>query len=77
MKICRLELMKAINAIIKRENKINDLKQFINTYKQVNELIKMKEKEKENMENKDNIDNNDNKETKNTKNVGEVNKELI
>ena len=75
MKMFRLELMKVISEITKRENKINDLKQFIKTYKKVNELIKMKEKE--NIKNKDDIDNNDNKETKNTKNVGEVNKELI
>ena len=88
MKKFRIELMKVISEITKRENKINDLKQFIKTYEQINELIKMKESKdnKENKENKENGENNENnendenKENKNlkrTKNIGEVNKELI
>ena len=64
MKKFRLELMKVISEVNKRENKINDLKQFIKTYEQINELIKLK----------DNKENNDDKKTKN---IGEVNKELI
>ena len=89
MKKFRLELMKVISEITKRENKINDLKQFIKTYKQINELIKMKEKQNE--ENKDNKENQENKENEgdeddgynnekkinNAKNIEEVNKELI
>ena len=62
MKKFRLELMKVISEVNKRENKINDLKQFIKTYEQINDLIKIKEEKKD---------------EKKAKNIGEVNKELI
>ena len=62
MKKFRLELMKVISEVNKRENKINDLKQFIKTYEQINDLIKIKDEQKD---------------EKRAKNIGEVNKELI
>ena len=75
MKKFRLELMKVISEANKRENKINDLKQFISAYEQVKGLNKIKEEDK----NKEN--NNDNKsesrDDKRKKNIGEVNKQLI
>lgn len=44
MKKFRLELMKVISEANKRENKINDLKQFISAYEQVKGLNKIKKK---------------------------------
>lgn len=80
MKKFRLELMKVISEATKRENKINDLKQFINAYEQVKGLNKINEEEK-NKENKEenNHDNNksESKDDKRKKNIGEVNKQLI
>ena len=76
MKKFRFELMKVISEITKRENKINDLKQFIKTYEQIEELIKQKEKEKK-KENNEITENKDEKNLKKSKNIGEVNKELI
>ena len=76
MKKFRLELMKVISEITKRENKINDLKQFIKTYEQINEIIKLKEKEKK-QGNKENTEKEDEKILMKSKNIGEVNKDLI
>ena len=88
MKKFRVELLKVISEITKRENKINDLKQFIKTYEQINELIKLKEKKEnqknqegqegqENQENEGGEENDENKKLKRPQNIGEVNKELI
>ena len=80
MKKFRLELMKVISEVTKRENKINDLKQFINTYEQICKIIIQKEKEKEKIENEENKEKNEKNESKvlkKSKNIGEVNKELI
>jgi len=79
MKKFRLELMKVISEANKRENKINDLKQFISAYEQVRGLNKIKEEDK-NKENKgeNNSDNkSESKDDKRKKNIGEVNKQLI
>jgi len=67
MRKFRVELMKVISEIAKRDNKIKDLKQFINAYSQVKEMNK-KNKMKQDNENEGEL---------RTKNVGEVNKELI
>ena len=78
MKKFRLELMKVISEITKRENKINDLKQFIKTYEQIEEIIKQKEKEKKQGNNEnENTEKKDEKILMKSKNIGEVNKDLI
>ena len=64
MKKFRIELMKVISEIAKRENKINDLKKFIFAYGKVKKI---------NRENEDNENMNELR----TKNIGEVNRELI
>ena len=74
MKKFRLELMKVISEINKRENKINDLKEFIKTYKQINKLIQIKNNKDKNIEEENNKEN---KEIIKPKNIGEINKELL
>ena len=78
MKKFRLELMKVISEANKRENKINDLKQFISAYEQVKGLNQIEEdKNKENKEENNNENKSESKNDKRKKNIGEVNKQLI
>ena len=78
MKKFRLELMKVISEANKRENKINDLKQFISAYEQVKGLNKIEEENnKENKEENNNEKKSESKDDKRKKNIGEVNKDFF
>ena len=67
MKRFRIELMKVISEINKRENQINELKQYIEAYKEIKMLNQMKESK-----NIDNIE-----DVIRLQNISSVNKDLI
>ena len=67
MKRFRIELMKVISEINKRENQINELKQYIEAYKEIKILNQMKESK-----NIDNIE-----DVIRLQNISSVNKDLI
>ena len=67
MKRFRIELMKVISEINKRENKINELKQYIEAYKEIKILNKMKQSK--NIENIDDVIK--------LQNIASINKDLI
>ena len=67
MKRFRIELMKVISEINKRENNINELKQYIEAYKEIKILNQMKESK--NIENIDDVIR--------LQNISNVNKDLI